>query len=234
MIQDCKQGVSYSRTTATHFAGSPGDTQSSFNKRTLRFPAAQVEKLMTRHKPRPRIQRTFIHWLEKNQSRFMVPVRIKRITAERVDMDFVGVTQLIGATLYHWGGATPRCYEEITVPVNWDGTHWDLLLWLDAAPVKSGDGYVCRSCEMERQAVFQDRESLWQDHLFEPFLNWVNTSLAPAKWLELGGSDDRGCTYATILTEKPGTPSPEHIYIPIRDESLINRGRNMNPAPDNK
>jgi hypothetical protein len=47
---------------------------------------------------------------------------------------------------------------------------------------------VCDLCPPESRSVFPNRAVLWIDHLFEPFLEWVDESLAKAKWLALYGS----------------------------------------------
>ena len=48
--------------------------------------------------------------------------------------------------------------------------------------------------------VFPNRSALWTDHLFEPFLEWVNESLANAKRLALYGSSDYA-TWAGLLRD---------------------------------
>ena len=53
---------------------------------------------------------------------------------------------------------------------------------------------------LESRPVFPDRPALWTDHLFEPLLEWVNESLAKAKWLALYGSPDYG-TWARLLPD---------------------------------
>ena len=164
---------------------------------------------MNRHAPRPRIQRAFVHWLERNQSRFLIPIRIKSITAGCLEIAFVGITSAISASLLGKGA--------LLVPVDWNGTTWDFLLWLDAAPINSVNGYVCTSCEPEQRTVFRDRESLWRDHLFEPFLHWVNTRLAPAKWLALHGAAERS-TAAALLTERAPPLDTGQTCISVRDE----------------
>ena len=40
--------------------------------------------------------------------------------------------------------------------------------------------------------MFADRPALWTDHLFEGLLEWVNESLARAKWLALFGDPEHG------------------------------------------
>ena len=46
--------------------------------------------------------------------------------------------------------------------------------------------------------MFADRPALWADHLFEPLLEWVNDSLARAKWLALYGNPE-WATWARLL-----------------------------------
>jgi hypothetical protein len=80
------------------------------------------------------------------------------------------------------------------------GDGWDFLLDLDAEPKRVPGGYVCDLCPPESRPVFPNRPALWTDHLFEQLLEWVNESLAKAKWLALYGSLDYG-TWARLLPD---------------------------------
>jgi hypothetical protein len=164
---------------------------------------------MKRHAPRPRIHRSFLDWLGGNQARFLVPIRIKNMTSTSLDIDFIGITKVISAYLLR---------GEFRVQVEWNGIPWDTLIYFEVSPIKQGEGYVCDFCDPKQRTVFEDRESLWRDHLFEPFLLWVNTSLAPANWLVLYGTADR-FTAAWFMTEITEPPSTGETFIPVRDES---------------
>lgn len=138
--------------------------------------------------PRPRIQRAFVHWLRANASRFAVPVKIIRCQHRCMDIALEHLNPCLEIFLT-W---------EIGVGVTWQGTFWDYLTSFEAAPIHTPQGYVCDLCEPEGRDVYTSREALWIDHLFEPFLTWVNEELVPARWLALYGSIDFGATWAKL------------------------------------
>jgi hypothetical protein len=80
------------------------------------------------------------------------------------------------------------------------GAFWDFLLDPDSEPKRVPGGYVCDLGPPESRSVFPNRPALWTDHLFEPFLEWVNETLAKAKWLALYGSPDYA-TWARLLPD---------------------------------
>ena len=76
-----------------------------------------------------------------------------------------------------------------------------MLISLDAIPAATPMGYRCTLCENATQ-TWTSREALWQDHLFEPLLDWVNETLAPATTLRLFGTRDEGCTWAELGSQE--------------------------------
>lgn len=140
--------------------------------------------------PRRQIQRAFLAWLDANNGRFAIPIRPGRRTDHLWEFSFVGVNGAIQGALTTY---------EINVVVEYAGEFWDFLLSLDAAPRRAaGGGYICACCPPEARRVFPNRQSLWADHLFEPLLEWVNESLALAKWLALSG-EPGSATQARLL-----------------------------------
>ena len=54
--------------------------------------------------------------------------------------------------------------------------------------------------------MFADRPALWTDHLFEGLLEWVNDSLARAKWLALYGSPEWASWARLLPGDDPSQP----------------------------
>jgi hypothetical protein len=149
--------------------------------------------------PRRQIQRAFLSWLDANQDRFAVTIRLGKRTDGAWEFSFVRVNSAIRGVL---------TTHEINVDVEYVDQCWDLLLSLDASPRRATrGGYYCACCPPEARRTFPDRQSLWTDHLFEPLLEWVNESLAKAKWLALSG--DPG--YATQARLLPGDDPSEAL-----------------------
>ncbi len=57
--------------------------------------------------------------------------------------------------------------------------------------------------------VYPTRETLWCDHMFEPFLKWVNEKLAPARWLQLSCTGDRGASWAKLIRDESELVEPD-------------------------
>lgn len=139
--------------------------------------------------PRRMIQRAFLTWLEENRPRFAIEIKLGRRTDDVQEFAFVGINSAISGVLTTW---------EIEVFASHEDECWDFLLDVDAEPKRVPGGYVCDLCPPESRPVFPNRPALWTTELFEPFLEWVNDSLAKAKWLALYGNPDYA-TWARLL-----------------------------------
>jgi hypothetical protein len=90
---------------------------------------------------------------------------------------------------------------ELSQITDWQGESWDMLISLDAIPEASPAGYRCTLCENAHR-TWPTREALWRDHLFEPFLEWANQSLAAATWLRLYRTREGGSSWATYGSDQ--------------------------------
>ncbi len=124
---------------------------------------------------RPRIQREFLPWFEEASSRFAVPVLLGRRTARRWKLRFGGGTT---------SALRPELHGcEIGVYAEWGEDAWDQVLSLLVAPRRTPFGYINLWTLPEYREPYATREALWRSELFEPFLRWVNETLAPASHL---------------------------------------------------
>jgi len=144
-----------------------------------------------RMKARPMIQRAFDRWYRASQDRFAIKLEFIRRTDSCLTFGFQGVNRIIDVSLSN----------DLSVHVTWDDTSWDMLLSLDAFPKRVRGGYVCTECDPAIRQTFPSREALWEDHLFEPLLEWVNENLAPAEALRLYGAG--GMTTAKLTKGEP-------------------------------
>ena len=127
-------------------------------------------------KVRPRIQRIFLNWLQKNKHRFNVPVKIALRTDQTIELVFVGLHPAFLVCLNSSG---------IKICVNWQGITWDILHSIEVESCVTAGNYHCKLFYPEYQQKYINRETLWANELFEPFLKLVNEKLATAKWLAL-------------------------------------------------
>ncbi len=149
------------------------------------------EQLMSRRCPKNR--HLFLNWLKANRHRFSILPRVVKYHKHGIELDFVGITSAMKVFLH------PR--TGITVSVCWKGICWDLIGDFDVAERSSKAGYYCALCEPEYLVLYPTREELWIKHGFDTFLNWCNTTLVHANWLELADFD--GVTSAMLHSEKP-------------------------------
>jgi len=147
-----------------------------------------MKNMTIKRLPRPRIQRAFVRWFNKNRIRFEVPIHLTKISANGIELHFHNYPDCLSVWLSS---------DALGAHVEWQGEYWDNLIDLDAYLCHTPSGYTCEFCGpdgSESVALFSSREALWQDHLFDHFLKWVNEKLAPARWLKISCADGRGAT----------------------------------------
>lgn len=163
-----------------------------------------------RKKIRSPLQRAFMAWLEANRSAFKVPVRLGKRTEKCWDIHFDGIASAVSAALV--GNGTQN---ELVIAAEWRGECWDLFVSFEASPYREGMFHFCALCDEGKRQAFDSPEELWIDHLFIPFLDWVNQRLAPARWLVLYG--DGGFTSAELAVDRPEREDGQ-IILPLRLE----------------
>ena len=141
------------------------------------------------------LQGAFITWHATNKDRFLIPVSVKMRHDRSLTILLHGVNPIIKISLDD---------RDLVAATELQGRCIDLLFSFESCPTKlAGGRYCCELCTDEPQRVFESLEDLWIDHLFEPFLEWVNETLVPSPWLSL--NDVGGATYAKLLQENPTT-----------------------------
>jgi hypothetical protein len=153
------------------------------------------------HLRHPRIQRAFVRWFKRNNRRFAVPIRVSKATSKGMEFRFINYPDCLSVWLSRDG---------LSVHVNWQ-EHWDMLLDIDVGIKTTNDGYQCLFCFHEggmTSVLFSSKEALWQDHIFEPFLEWVNEKLAPARWLQISGTAG-GSTWTRLIKDKNALEKPD-------------------------
>lgn len=141
--------------------------------------AAADGYLSIKHLPRNCVQRVFLRWLKETCTCFEVPIRLTKITDQGLELHFINYPDCLFVSLSDSG---------IGVYVKWQDRQWDAILDLDAYICQVSDGFKCTLCihdDGDAARLFPAREALWQDHLFEPFLKWVNEKLSHAVWLKI-------------------------------------------------
>lgn len=149
----------------------------------------------------PDLQRAFLAWLDEARSRLAVGIHIERSTVEITEFTFELANHvLIGALMSH---------GDLVVSVEWKDECWDFLFSEEVRPQKTTEGIVCSVCEAEgKHRIFPSIDALWQDHLFDPFEEWINTKLGSAQAVALYRTDNDGTTWARLIQTGDPTGSP--------------------------
>lgn len=156
--------------------------------------------------PRPFVQRNFMEWLALNRQHFIFPPRVTRRTDRVIEFDFVGLTSMLSGVLVREVG--------LSVAVMHEGECWDFIVDIGLAESRTEHGYTNLFYLPEAQQYYPDRRALWVGEVFQPFLEWCNTTLAKANWLALYEINNRGGTWTKLLDES----DPDAFCVALRNE----------------
>ena len=156
---------------------------------------------------RPRIQRCFLGWLKEVEPRLDLPLRQICRTDQALVLGFKGVTPALSITLSRY---------DPNVWVNWRGTCWDAIFSEYVSAQRTPEGCLCAACPGDMRKLWPSREVLWREHLFEPFLKWVNGTLAHSEMLAMYG-EESGRTWAFLRsTEQLEHLAEAQFVVPVR------------------
>jgi hypothetical protein len=160
----------------------------------IREPEARCRPWPRRLHCRRRAQRAFVHWYAANEERFAIKLELLKRTDDFLEIGFCKFNRIVTAILAR---------NEISIPVTWKDDCWDIIAGFETYPKRVAGGYVCRACPEDRRPVFPSREALWRAEVFEPFLKWVNDSLANAVAVSVSGTPD-AMTRASLVIPRSG------------------------------
>jgi len=141
-----------------------------------------------------------------NESRLSVPLAFESRTDRVMTFSFAGLTRALEVTLTH----------EIGIHAMHGSEWWDALIFFEASPMKKPEGYICEDCLPEHAVLYPSRKDLWVDHMFEPFLVWVNETLSGMHWLSLSQTDCGGGRWADLHAEWFPPDAHRHAMIALR------------------
>ena len=136
-------------------------------------------------------RKAFDHWLSRNRGLFQHPPVIIKNGNNCFTMCFKGINSTIGCIITSY---------DYSISVDYKGDCWDLIdsNYVSEQQTPSGE-YFCKECEPGHQILFPTRSALWEDHIFNPIMEWANNNLLETKWLCLFQYD--GATWAKVIDE---------------------------------
>ena len=147
---------------------------------------------------RSRIQRAFLAWFKTSRKQLLLPFRITKRSKKLIFIDYEKAGLRVSGLLNRNG---------LHVCLFWqDGLQSDVL-WNEARTELTSNGYECKQSadpdewgdevfvHKTRQS-YPTREDVWQVHLFDVFLDYVNNTLTKFPFIEI--YDPRSSTYYGI------------------------------------
>jgi hypothetical protein len=147
-----------------------------------------------------------MEWVSLQGERLHSPLQVTECRDRYMRWRFARLTPVIEVVLTTW---------QLSVVVNWQGGCWDCLVDFEAMPRSTPAGYACLLCPSTHPQSWSSREALWRDHVFEPFLAWVNTELSSARWLGLYQSEESGFRWAVLHRETVPETSKVAVVLPL-------------------
>jgi hypothetical protein len=149
----------------------------------------------------------FLAWFEQSRALFKAPPSIVDRSNRTIELTFGNWETDIRVYL------NTNKIDEIAVTIYWDNVLWDLLLCLETYPKKTKHGFICELCrahDSSSSVTYPTLNALWESHLFQPFLDWVNNTLVTKPYIEILGAASADFTAASLLdlNHDPVLPEP--------------------------
>lgn len=163
----------------------------------------------------PRFLHCFLKWFKENQGRFAIPVSVKKIRFDGIELSFPSTTGCIQAHVHSRGGG----WDEIIVWARWKN-NWDIIHESEASALATDNGYTCELCEGPHE-LFPTLEALWVSHVFDlQFLAWVNEKLAKSHSITFIGNRGWFSAELSLRVRKPGSRRFVLAHVPFAVSTL--------------
>ncbi len=134
----------------------------------------------------------FDDWIAEQNGLLAIPLTVVARAPGSIRLTFDGVIKAVEVIVVR---------DEIMVLVEHGGVCYDILADFECSPVIVTDGVVCGLCDEVGRTIYPTRQTLFVEHVFRPFADWIRTKLVPADALGLGGGRHEGATWAVLLSD---------------------------------
>ena len=139
--------------------------------------------------PKNFVRKTYEKWLKKNRDRFRFPPWIAESRKDSFTLRFFGIAPELTCRINKYGRAEVFIHDS-------RGQYWDIIREFDIIENRTSDGkHYCSLCE--KPTYYSTRSSLWEDHVFEAMLTWIN-ELKSDSWICLWGIPEK-CWGAELI-----------------------------------
>ena len=151
--------------------------------------------------PKNFVRRTYDAWIHAHAQRFRYPPWIAESRKHGFTLRFRGLALQLTFQVRQrrsWGSAELMIHDT-------NGVYWDIIGDFDLSEVRTADGrYRCARCR--GGADYPSRAVLWEAHVFEPLLDWINHRTAD-QWVCLYGTPEQDFWGARLLSCRAITDS---------------------------
>lgn len=151
--------------------------------------------------PKNFVRRTYDAWIHSHAQRFRYPPWIAESRKHGFTLRFRGLAPQLTFQVRQrrsWGSAELMIHDT-------NGVYWDIIGDFDLSEVRTADGrYRCDWCQ--GGADYPSRAALWEAHVFEPLLDWINQRTAD-QWVCLYGTPEQDFWGARLLSCRAITDS---------------------------
>jgi len=155
-----------------------------------------------RLKFRKRIFRAFQSWYSTKQKEFGPELSVIKRNETCLELAVRGIPNHVMSILFTIGRGKTR-QADISTYFYLNGECMDSAGWFDAEPIRIADGYRCGFCERQGAGkVYPSLESLWEEHLFEPLMTWLNEALTNLIRIDFCQNSKGDTSWAEIIHDE--------------------------------
>jgi hypothetical protein len=157
----------------------------------------------------PEMLAAFDKWLAEHGDTLAIPMIVVTRTSGSIKFTLDGITDAIEVMVLCDG---------IFVTVNYQGECWDILAEFECVPVLVPGGIACGHCDPADRIIYPTHQMLFVEHVFQPFAEWIETTLVPAEAIGLDGNSGDGTAWAGLL---PTNQTKDYsIIVPLRSNPV--------------
>jgi hypothetical protein len=150
---------------------------------------------------RKRVFRSFQAWYSKNHPHFGRKLSVIERNETRLVLAVEGIPSQVMSILFAIGGGKSRLLD-VSASFQLNGECLDTAGWFDAAPLRVAGSYRCGFCDDQgSSAAYPSLDALWEDHVFEPLMAWINKELTNIIRIDFCQNSNGGMSWVDLVQD---------------------------------
>jgi hypothetical protein len=160
---------------------------------------------------RKRVFRSFRAWYSTNHVHFGRKLSVIERTETHLVLAVEGIPSQVMSIMFAIGGGKSRLLD-VSASFHLNGECLDSAGWFDAAPLRVAGGYRCGFCDDQGStSAYPSLEVLWENHVFEPLMAWINKDLTNLIRLDFCKTSDGGMSWVDLVQDEAIRKADEAI-----------------------